>query len=247
MPKIFQADELPKAVAEYKEMLEKLGGVTPENVSKAGGKMRNQAMNAMKRHIGDDKKAEYEKLNSDAERREWLAEYILNPAEGGCLGKNWTQRTSVSSNKTAWVWLTQAELEGPRWLNSKELAEIAISSMASRKHSTNRALSDAGVLEYRHEIRKEEMTKAIEEGARLEQAAEVDPKHYTAMVEHMRNSKNTGDEDTRPAKRSRASIAKEKAAADKDKEKELSPEQIAFNAMCSHHGGHSIVGWSGYA
>ena len=71
-PKV-QPDALPKAVAEYKEMLEKLGGVTPENVSKTDGKMRSRAMTAVKRSIGDDKKAEYEKLNCDADRREWLA------------------------------------------------------------------------------------------------------------------------------------------------------------------------------
>ena len=91
------------------------------------------------------------------------------------MGKNWAQRTSVTEDTTTWVWLTQAELEGP-WLNSKENARIAIASMTSRKHSTNKALYDAGVLEYRHEIRKAELKKAIEEGARLEQAAEVDRK-----------------------------------------------------------------------
>ena len=131
-----------------------------------------------------------------------------------------------------WVWLTQAELEGPRWLNSKENAKIAISSMNSRKHSTNKALYDAGVLEYRHEIRREELKKAIEEGARLEQEAEVAPKDYAGMVEHMANSKNPGaeDVDTRPAKKSRT----QKAAAEKDKEKE-SPEKVALKAMCSQH------------
>jgi len=50
----------------------------------------------------------------------------------------------------------------------------------------------------------------------------------------------------KPPPKSRSTAATEKAGADKDKEKE-SPEKIAFKAMCSHHGGHSIVGWSGYA
>lgn len=227
-----QPSALPKAVAEYKEMLEKLGGVTADNVSKSDGKLRSRAMTAMRRSIGDDKNGEFQKLNNDAERREWLAAYIMDPEKGGCLGKNWTQRTSVSSTATVWVWLTQAELEGPRWLNSKENAKIAVSSMTSRKHSTNKALYDAGVLEYRHEIRKEELKKAIEEGARLEQEAEVAPKDYAGMVEHMANSKNPGaeDVDTRPAKKSRT----QKAAAEKDKEKE-SPEKVALKAMCSQH------------
>ena len=93
-----QPSALPKAVAEYKEMLCAIGGVTADNVSKSDGKMRSRAMTAMRRSIGDDKNGEFEKLNNDTERREWLAEYIMNPAEGGCLGKTFTQRTSVSSN-----------------------------------------------------------------------------------------------------------------------------------------------------
>ena len=48
--------------------------MNPENVSKSDGKMRSRAMTAMRRNIGDDKNGEFQKLNSDAERREWLAE-----------------------------------------------------------------------------------------------------------------------------------------------------------------------------
>ena len=65
------------------------------------------------------------------------------------------------------------------------------------------------------------MKKAIEEGARLEQEANVAPKDYTGMVEHMANSKSPCAEDTRPAKKSRT----QKTAAEKDKEKE-SPERV---------------------
>ena len=222
-------------------MLESMGGVTPENANKANPKLRNKAMTAMQQCIGQDKKAEYKDLTSDDQRREWIAEYLLDPASGGCIGKNFAQRTSTSSNTSLWVWLTLEELSGPRWLNSVKNAEIAVTSMLSRPHSTNSALANAGVMEFRHHIRKEELKKAIEEGARLEQEAPVPLTAYNKVYEHMTNSMNPGFEDPRPPKKQRAQKDKEK-----DKEQDT-PEKIAHKAMCIQPLGVSIVGWSGNA
>ena len=218
--------ELPKAALEYKEMLQAMaGGVTPDNVKSTAHQARGKAISAMKGQMTPEKLEEFKSLDKDSSRQEWLAEYLLDPASGGCVGKNFCTRTSTTSDTTTWVWLTLDELAGPKWLNSEANAKIAITAMTSRPHSTNTALCDAGVHEYRHEIRKEELKKAIDEGARLENNADMSARDYSSTYKHMANSMNPGQEDPRPSKKARA--GKEKVEKPNE-----SPEKVSHKALC---------------
>ena len=86
-----------------------------------------------------------------------------------------------------------------------ENAKIAITAMMSRPHSTNDALNQAGVVEYRHTIRKEELAKAIKEGARIDQAAEVSPDDVQDVVDNLTDSKSHTCSNPKPKKKSRTS------------------------------------------
>lgn len=191
-------DKLPKAAEEFKQLLLKSGSgeITPESVAdKTFSKQRNAASSAMRHHLkttNPDKFAAYQELSSDKLRNEWVAEYLLDVESGGCVGKNLTERVSTSTDSTVWVWLTLPELGGPRWLNSEENAQIAITSMRERLHSTNEALANAGVMEYRHTIKRSELARAIREGARVDQSVQIDPSDYEKVRAHMAESRNPG-------------------------------------------------------
>ena len=92
----------------------------------------------------------------------------------GSLRQNWLaqagsirRRTGPSWPKLAHTGPSWPKLAGPSWpklAQTEENAATAITSMTSRLHSTNDALNKAGVLEYRHMVRREQLAKAIAEG-----------------------------------------------------------------------------------
>jgi hypothetical protein len=198
-PKI-SPDALPKAALEFKKMLEDLGGVTPANIKGGDSKLRNKAILAMKSHIASESAEEYKQLHNDSDRHDFIAEYLMDPQKYSATAKNFVGRTSTTTNASVWVWLTLAELGGARWLNSPENAAIAVTTMKSRPHSTNTALQLAGVLEYRHHIRREMLENAISEGARIDSEAPIASADVDAMSAHMRNSNNPGEDAPRTKK-----------------------------------------------
>lgn len=220
-----KADELPKAAIELKQMLESLGGVTADNIKDIDYKMRNKATVAIKQSLPPDVVDDYKQLNNDFARHSFIVEYLLDPVAVTCKGKTFVARTSTTTSTSAWVWLTEAELAGPKWLNSTQNASIAISSMQSRLHSTNIALHDAGVLEYRHQIRKEMLEKAVAEGARVEaETVELDQTHYETLATHMSDSRNPIAD---------APPAKKRQKAKQQPTVELDPEQSEHKALGS--------------
>jgi hypothetical protein len=80
--------------------------------------VRNKAFGAMRSHLqthSPDRYAEFQQIASDKERREWLAEYLVDPTCGSCVGKNWTQRTTNRSSLEDEEWLLKTQLAGPSY------------------------------------------------------------------------------------------------------------------------------------
>ena len=69
-----------------------------------------------------------------------------------------------------------------------------------RKHS-NEGLARAGIMEYKHTIQREELVKAISQGARCEADASMTPDDMQVVADHMANSHNPGADETRPQKK----------------------------------------------
>ena len=111
MPKSLSQNQLPKAVEEFEALVKAgQGSITPEAVmNKEIAAERNKAATAMRHHLkksNPSKLAEYEKLQDNRMRAEWLAEYMLAPSSGGCVGKNFTKRTNTTDNRTTEKMLT---------------------------------------------------------------------------------------------------------------------------------------------
>ena len=90
MPPKKLVQDLPKAVDEYKKLLDSRGGVNTENL-KASGPERYKAMTAMKNHLmrtDPEASAHLKSLQTHALKMEALAEYMLRPESGGCVGRN---------------------------------------------------------------------------------------------------------------------------------------------------------------
>ena len=116
----------------------------------------------------DYAKMEWEK------KREWLAAFVVDPASGGSVVINTTSREIENTRKGAENWLTQTQLEGPGYLNSKELAAIAIESCESRPHDTSEALRKAGVLEYKWTVNSREVRQSLKRKVAVETTAQLE-------------------------------------------------------------------------
>eukprot|EP00959_Pyramimonas_sp_CCMP1952_P158848 3322414-Pyramimonas_sp.AAC.1 len=80
-----RADALPKACEELKAMLG--DNVSAEGIQNASGALRNHAFGGMRTALdvlNPEKAAQFRELENDAQRRAWLAEYLLDPKSGGC-------------------------------------------------------------------------------------------------------------------------------------------------------------------
>ena len=222
MPRGCKKSDLPKACQELKE---KLGDdVTSDSIgSKDLAALRNRAAGAMKHHLSvhsPEKLGEFKRLKTDQQRREWLAEYFLDPESGGCVGKNITTRTNEGCEGETEVWVTEEELAGPMHMNSARLAGIAIKSMDSRPRE-NEALRAAGVLQYKRVTKKTTNKRKLTESAGVEQQCALSAEDYANIKNHMADDRNPGR--TKPAPKSSSKKAAKTAASSKDTE----PEQSA--------------------
>jgi TPP-dependent trihydroxycyclohexane-1,2-dione (THcHDO) dehydratase len=88
---------------------------------------------------------------SPAERREWLAQYVLDPETGVNHGFSETKSVNSRKNRETTEWLTEAELGGPKWLNAPHHASILVKSgsLPSRLHEIQ-ALADEKVYQYEY-------------------------------------------------------------------------------------------------
>ena len=99
-------DTLPKAVAEFKLLMDNKGlDMTPENIGKQEhAKERNKAMTAMKHTLKTTFEpsvlSDYDKLEAHKDRWAWLGEYVICPSSGGkSTGKKFTERTTTQKEK----------------------------------------------------------------------------------------------------------------------------------------------------
>ena len=137
----------------------------------ADSKKRNAAFAALRNQVlsaNTEKDAEYRALQTDAERRQFLIDYILDP-ESCCkrIGTNSTSRSTNRRETSKVEWLTEEQLAGPKYLNSAAHAKIAIKSMRERPHKTNAGLRAAGVKEYEYFKEKSKVDKDDERNRHL--------------------------------------------------------------------------------
>ena len=76
--------------------------------------------NAFRNTMKQEKQAEYRALSSDAERRDWIAQYVMDPDGFRCTGTNYHKAINSSLGMKDGEWVTEAQLAGPKHLNDPE-------------------------------------------------------------------------------------------------------------------------------
>ncbi len=98
------------------------GLLTGEDLKVGTIKERNKAFGGLRHHLttlSSKQQLEYSELQDDKARMQYMANFMMKPEDGGCLGK---VTTSVENNRTdGWMYrcLLEETFAGPAWLNSK--------------------------------------------------------------------------------------------------------------------------------
>ena len=105
-------------------------------------------------------KDSYKTCEGDTQRRLWLAQFVMDP--NCCSKEGFNESAAFLLNKTreAVEWLTQEQLEGPNYINSKQHVQLLIDKKVfpERPHEIQ-ALADIGVKQYEYS-----KSKVIKEG-----------------------------------------------------------------------------------
>ena len=219
---------------ELEEAIKALNGdrdVTAQDITDCADKtLRNRATTAMVRTLSVDQKISYSRCKNDKERHQWVAEYMLDPQKVKCEGATSVSRTSTTTDREVTIWITEDELAGPTYLNSKDNAALAITSLVNRPHEIA-ALAAAGVKQYQWTVKTHESGKSIAEGATVSASSEMTAEHAQQLRDHMGNSGNPGEESTRPSKKQKTMLPiEDRKKTDEEKDKDLSPEKKAHKA-----------------
>ena len=133
-----------------RKMLEEQGlALNGDNLVKILPKDEYQKLFASYRRAMDPQVKNDYKSNcaSDAERRAWLAHYVLDPASAVHKGYNRVEVHESEQKKVQGQWLHEAQIAGPNYLNCKELTKLILPELTPRL-SQFKALAEKGLQQY---------------------------------------------------------------------------------------------------
>ena len=105
--------------------LDKDGGITPASLREMlSSKEFNNLSNNFRLGLSPTLKSEYKALATDDQRREWLAQYVIDPLAATTKGFNKTTAYSSQESASRLVWITEEQLGGPKYLADKAHAAI---------------------------------------------------------------------------------------------------------------------------
>jgi hypothetical protein len=187
-----QKGQLPKAMGLLKEMLG-TDSVTADLIAAADGETRKRAFSAMNAMLAVEFPAKatlYKTLSNDEERREFMAEILLDVENGGNVLRNVIRRQVDEDDDDAEVWLTLSELSGPKGYNDKDIALLAVAGMQSRPHKQNAALREAGILQYMFEFDTKTNRKKKSTISELETTQDVEAGDAAGVRDFMQSNSN---------------------------------------------------------
>lgn len=188
-------EKIPKSVQNARDAMAKLGlEVTADNLQKNLDKQTFAAVSqAFRKALSPESKTAYANLRSDAERRAYVNQFILDPEIARTNGFNRTTAIDESMAKATEGWLTREELGGPLWLNSLKNADLLIASktLPERPHD-NAVLAAAGVKAYFFGQHRNHRATGLREEAGVKAACEVKAEEYKAIKDTMHKSATEG-------------------------------------------------------
>jgi hypothetical protein len=190
------ADSLPAPIARLKSaIVDGSDGavVSAESIGAVDHKIRNAAFGALRgvlKATDPDKYDDYMQLQDDAQRREWLSAFTIDPAQNcsNCTGFNRTTATSTKKRTMVEVWETEASLAGSKYFNNLEHARLHCMHAKSRKCRTSKGLAKAGILEFQHFIETKIASDEIKQEAGVMVNSELLPEEATAVRDAVANS-----------------------------------------------------------
>ena len=135
--------------------------------------------------------AEYKKSNSDAERRQWLSQFILDPACCSNEGINRTVNSTVRMGEDNVVWVTLEQLAGSSFLNSMEHAKASIATFPSRPHEIA-GLAAEGVLQYEYTSSVTTHRKIKEQSTETRASVELTDNQYGEVTADLTAAEDDG-------------------------------------------------------
>ena len=147
--------EVPRQVQAALDLLGKHGielkGLTGDTLFKAlDSKALNSLQTSYRAQMQPSVKASYQAMNT-SERRDWIAQYLVDPEAGVSVGFNTTTCFNKTKNINDSERLAFDELAGPKHLNSEKVAQLMVDSgeMPVRPHEVQ-YLADNKVVQYYH-------------------------------------------------------------------------------------------------
>ena len=105
MPAKLKPDELPASIRELKNLCDaQHGRITKESIMTVPRTVRTKAYTAHGNALNINFQSKYDDyaINSDKQKREWLASYAIDPESGGAI-ENVTERAAIHEVDTVKV------------------------------------------------------------------------------------------------------------------------------------------------
>ena len=182
--KLADSMKIPKSVQLVRDRLDKSSlPVTTENIKKAlGAKEYNTLSNVFRQKLSDAQREKYKASSSDEARRDWVTNFVLDPATAVVGGFN----RATSFNKTEDIgedmWLTLEQLAGE--VRSEANAKIMIQDLESRP-SRYPSLAAAGVLEYLYTDERIKRSHGHNHEAGTHAKTELSEKEYEQVSQYI--------------------------------------------------------------
>lgn len=184
-----KAGELPKAMKELKDEYTKSGkALTPESIETETQDVRKKLFAALNDQLGKyfpDKHSVYRTIRDPKVQKEYLISFMNDPEGGGSTMTNTTSKISSTRTRGRDIWLTEAELAGPKYYNDAALAKLALGGMESREHRTNAILRQMNVRQYGYIEDTEDTTNETRSSADLGVKCDLDPEHVDKVRDLM--------------------------------------------------------------
>ena len=126
----------------FTELSNTLGEVSSSAIVGLESAVRKRAFRALSHHLkvtDPDSFAKYKEVRTDAERREWLCSYVLDPKDGKNIGRNATvvsnsaQKENSTSGSRSRSWHRLSTLTLPSTLRSQRQRSTA--ALTKTQHS----------------------------------------------------------------------------------------------------------------
>ena len=186
--------KVPKAAQAARDVMGG-GEITAENLKKKlGQKEFNNLANNFRNHMSKDVKAEYLKLSTDVERRQWLAQYVIDPTCASNL-KGFNRTTAVNSKmfEGTGQWLHQSEIGGPLRLNNETMAKLLCESgKLQERDSEFERFRAKGLKQYYFSKEILKVTTGFKEEAGVEATVELKEDEFAEVKEHIGNNMGKG-------------------------------------------------------